>query len=571
MRLALMAVLTALALGGGAAPERFEAILRNGTIVDGSGLLPYRADVAIAEGRIARIGNLSRAVADVDLDVASFYVTPGFINIHSHPQPAALARAENMLTQGVTTEILNADGSGPVDLPAQFARLGSGGLALNVGGYIGFNTVWSTVVGQSERRPTGPEIEQMRAMISAAMKNGAWGVSAGLDYKPVYFAQTAEVVAVVSSASPWRTNFNNHDRVTPETKFSSAAGIAETLQIAEGAGLLGVVTHMKVTGREQGSAADILARLTGAESRGHYAAADAYPYLAGMTGLGALIIPPWAQDGGREANPAAILRFGVEGDLRQILQHPGTSIACDCGATTATATHPRNYGSFPRVLGRYVREEKVLTWQEAVRKMTALPAATVGMVDRGYLALGMAADVTVFAPGSVIDHATYENPSALSDGIRHVFVNGVFALRDGKVTGAQGGRVLSRATGMPSRAMTLNAERRVQVTSDSAGFRIRLGVWQRPGARQARGTFNVDLPNGGGTMTATEFGVLQVAREWASFTAQAKMKPEGVVRPITVIIDRADPLAASGGAALIIDVEGARAYRAAIPPASAQG
>jgi N-acyl-D-aspartate/D-glutamate deacylase len=628
MRHASTALAIAVTLAAAPAPERFDAILRNGTILDGSGLLPYRADVALAEGRIARIGNLSRVAANLDIDVTGLYVSPGFINIHSHPAPAALARAENMLTQGVTTEILNADGSGPIDLPAQLARLGAGGLAVNVGAYIGFNSVWSTVVGLSERRPSADEIERMRGTIAEAMRAGAWGVSAGLDYKPAYFATTDEVIRIVSSAAPWRTNFNNHDRLTPATKFSSAAGIAETLRIAEGANLLGVVTHMKVTGGEQGSAAAVLNILTAAGTRGHYAAADAYPYLAGMTALGALLVPPWAQDGGRDAllkrladpelrarivteieqtltdrfggadvvylpsmgtslpaimsdmsvpageaivriledsNPLAILRFGVEADLRRILQHPDTSIACDCGATTATATHPRNYGAFPRVLGRYVREEKVLTWQEAVRKMTALPAATIGLVDRGYLAHGMAGDITVFDPQTVIDRATYENPSALSEGVRHVFVNGVLALRDGRVTSAQGGRALTRASAMPSRPMTPNVRRRLEVRGPVGSLGVRLDVAQRPGEKQARGTFRLELPDDAGTMTATEFGVLQVMRGWASFTAQAKFKPEGVVRPITVIVDRADPSSKAEGAVFIVEVEGARAYRAALP------
>ena len=625
MRVSSAALGLALLCGAASPPPvRYEAILRNGTLVDGSGLLPYRADVAFAEGRIARIGNLSKATANVDLDVGGLYVAPGFINIHSHASPDALPRAENMLTQGVTTEILNADGGGAVDLAAQGARLAVGGLAVNAGAYIGFNSIWSNVVGPSSRRPADEEIERMRALITAGMEAGAWGVSAGLDYKPAYFAQTDEVVRVVSAAAPWRTNFSNHDRVTPESGYSSRAGIVETLEIAAKARLLGVITHMKVTGREQGTAAGVLASLTDAGKHGRYAAADAYPYLAGMTALGALIIPAWAQDGGREAllkrfadpelrarivleaeqtlvdrfggadvvylptlgkpltavmsemqatageaivrlleqsNPRAILRFGLESDLRQILQHADTSIACDCGATAATATHPRNYGAFPRVLGRYVREEKLLTWEDAVRKMTALPAATIGLVDRGYLAQGMAADVTVFDPVTVIDHATYENPAALSEGIRHVFVNGVLALRDGTVTGGQGGRVLTRGSGMPSRPITANQPRRAEVKGDAGRFRVRLEVSQQPGARHARGTFRIDLPNDGGRMIATDFGVLQVTRDWASFTAQAKLEPEGVVRPITVIVDRADPLAADAGAAIIIEVEGARAYR----------
>jgi N-acyl-D-aspartate/D-glutamate deacylase len=631
MRLAAGSLVLVATLGGTPpAADRFETILRNGTIVDGSGLLPYRADIALAEGRVARIGNLSLAVGRVELDATGLYVAPGFINIHSHPSADALARAENMLTQGVTTEVLNADGSGAPDLPPQLARLAAPGLAVNIGGYVGFNSVWSSVVGRSDRRPTPDEIERMRALILAAMQAGAWGVSAGLDYKPAYFARTDEVVRVVSAASPWRTNFNNHDRVTPETRYSSAAGIAETLAIAEASGLLGVVTHMKVTGREQGSAAAVLETIGQAGARGHYVAADAYPYLAGMTALGALIVPAWAQDGGREAllkrfsdpelrariaaeagqtlvdrfggpdivhlpslgkpltaimaemqapagetivrlleqsNPIAILRFGLESDLRQILQHPDTSIACDCGATTATATHPRNYGSYPRVLGRYVRDEKVLTWEDAVRKMTALPAATIGLTDRGYLAAGMAADVTVFDPGKIIDRATYEDPALLSEGVRHVFVNGVLALRDGKVTGAQGGRVLRRSAGMPSRPMTANGGRRVAAKGNGGRFGVKLDVSQKPGARHARGEFKLDLP-AGGSLTATDFGVLQFTREWASFTAQAKIRPEGVVRPITVVVDRADPLTPGAGAMITVDIEGARAYRGTLPPAA---
>ena len=272
-------VLAALLTTGGTAPpaDHFAVILRHGTIVDGSGLVPYQADIAIAEGRIARIGNLSRATGKLELDVRGLYVTPGFINIHSHPAPAALVTAENMLTQGVTTEIMNADGSGPIDLTEQMVRLAANGFAVNIGGYIGFNRIWTEVVGPSDRRPTAEEIERMGGMITAGMEAGAWGVSAGLDYKPAYFARTDEVVAVVSAAGPWRTNFNNHERVTPESGFSSSNGIAETLKIGDQANLVPVVTHMKSTGRERGAASKALALFDAPERQGRYAAADVYP------------------------------------------------------------------------------------------------------------------------------------------------------------------------------------------------------------------------------------------------------------------------------------------------------
>jgi hypothetical protein len=217
------------------------------------------------------------------------------------------------------------------------------------------------------------------------------------------------------------------------------------------------------------------------------------------------------------------------------------------------------------VLGRYVREEKALTWQEAIRKMTALPAATIGMADRGHLAAGMAADITVFDPQTVIDHATYENPAALSEGIRHVFVNGALAVRDGKVTGVQGGRVLTRSTGMPSRPMTPNQDRRVSAKGNGGRFDLTLDVAQEAGARHARGTFKLTLPRGRGKLTAVEIGVLQITKDWASFTAQAKIEPEGVVRPVTVIVDLRDPLTGTSDAVIIVELEGARAYRGTLP------
>ena len=596
-----------------APPARsFDVILRHGTVLDGSGLPRVRADVAIANGFIARVGDLSKERGAVDLDVTGLYVAPGFINIHSHASPAALPSAENMLTQGVTTEIVNPDGGGSTDLLDQLGRAGSAGLAVNIGGYIGFNAAWSDVMGPAERRATPDDIEKMRAIVLRGLESGAWGVSAGLDYKPAYFAQVEEVVRVVDVAAKWRTNFPNHDRLTPESKFSSRAGVGETIAIGEKAGLFPVVTHMKAQGVEQGTAGDLLAMMQSATKRGAYTAADAYPYLAGQTGLGALMIPAWAQDGGREAmlerfkdpaqrarivteteqamnarfngaesvflpatkqqlvdvmhemsvsageavirileqgNTSAILRFGSEADLVKILKHPTTAIACDCGASTETRQHPRAFGSFPRVLGRYVREQKVLTWEDAIRKMTALPANTIGMVDRGFLAPGMAADVTVFDPNTVIDHATYEDAGQLSEGIRHVLVNGRFALRDGKVTGEQGGRVLARTKHMPSRPMTSNVARQVSLQSPE----VSMDLTQTSRARRAVGSFQ--FRDGTTTVATEEIGVLQTTDTCASFTARVRHAMTGEERSALVIVEQADPFD-EGRATVTISLDG---------------
>ena len=602
----------------------FDVILRGGTIIDGTGSVRYDADVAIRNGRIIQIGPLAGARADIELDVAGLFVTPGFINLHSHASVRALPAAENMLTQGVTTEVVNADGSGATDIPAQLERVASSGLAVNVGAYIGFNSIWRTVVGPDNRRATDAEIARMRDVVTAGLEGGAWGVSAGLDYTPAYYATTDEVVSVVEAAKPWRTHFTNHGRITPESNFSSLVGMEETIAIGERAGLAPLITHMKVQGHEQGSAARVVELMREATGRGHYAAADLYPYLAGQTGLGALIIPAWAQDGGNDAmrdrfaDPAlrsriveeaeavmaarfggpqgvylpatgrelvdvmeelqvsageavvrlleaggagaAILRFGDERDLMTLLQNPDAAVACDCGATTSTRTHPRNYGTYPRVLGRYVRERGVLTWEDAIRKMAGLPASLVGMVDRGFLAPGMAADITVFDPLTIIDHATYQDPARLSVGVRHVLVAGRLALRDGTVTGVQAGTTLTRTIDMPTRPMSSSSVREVStpgmvdvVPADSTGnmssARMSFDVRQGSHERRATGTFR--LQDGSTEVLMESLGLLQLAPGWATFSGVGRVGAEE--RAIIVVLDEGLPGATVASVSIHMD------------------
>ncbi len=534
-----------------------------------------------------------------------------------------------MLTQGVTTEIFNADGAGPLDIAKQMSDLAAAGLAVNAGGFIGFNTAWRTVVGESDRRPSPAEIDRMRAMITGGLEQGAWGVSAGLDYKPGYFAQTEEVVRIVDVARPWRTNFTNHDRITPESGFSSRAGIAETVGIGERAGLVGIVTHMKVQGVEQGTAGPVLELMQQATRRGHYTAADAYPYLAGQSGLGSLIIPAWAQEGGRDAmlgrfkdpaqrarivaeseqamkarfsgpegvylprtgqqlvdvmkemnasggetivriletsgDPGAILRFGSEEDLVKILRDPVTSMACDCGASLQTRVHPRFYGSFPRVLGRYVREQKIMTWEDAIRKSSALPASTIGLVDRGFIAVGMAADIAVFDPDTIIDHATYEQPALPSEGMRHVLVNGRIALKDGVATGEKGGRALARGAHMPSRPLVTASDRAVAMTATVAGARVALIVEHRASSRVATGRFSLEDPKR--TIRSTSLGELQTMAGWASFSGRARSESDDD-QALLVIVDRADPKTPNA-ANIVVYLDGVLAWSGITPLASA--
>jgi len=626
-----LALLTAAAAAAGRSTPSataFDLIVRGGTILDGSGGPRLQADVGVAGGYIAAIGDLSAATAPTVIEARGLMVAPGFINLHSHAEREGLQVADNMLSQGVTTEILNADGSSPLDIAAQLQAIDSSGTALNVGASVGFNSVWQSVVGNTDRRPSAEEIVRMQQLISDNLARGAYGVSSGLDYKPGYYATEDEVVQVVSPARPWRTNFPNHDRVRPETRFSARAAVLETMRIGERAGINPVITHMKVSGRERSQADVVLGEMAALSARGVYTSADVYPYLSGMTALGALIIPGWAQEGGitasrqRFADPAlrqriitesdetiaarftgpagilvlstgryldsymqefgttspgeaivrilekesprAILGFGDEADLVKILQFPAAAVSCDCGATVGPTGHPRNYGTFPRVLGRYVREQRIMSWEEAIRKMTGLPATIAGIVDRGYIAVGMRADLTVFDTATVIDRATFEAPGLRSLGIRHVVVNGRVALRDGASTGVRAGQTLRRGSWMPSRPQDARtAERRfalegvlVPVEGGPGGVRVAASLVQASGARAASGSFVVTDAASGASWRASALGVVQVMPGWASVTGRLQRASSTEERAFTATLDAADPLLPGTPRTLTLDIEG---------------
>ena len=568
----------------------YDVIVRGGSVLDGTGRAAYRADVGVRGTRIFKVGDLSRDSGTTVIDASGLIVAPGFINLHSHAVPAALATAANMLRQGVTTEILNADGAGPLDIAQQLASMTSASVAVNVGVYAPFNSAWANVVGNTDRRPTPEQLALITGLLERGLEAGAWGVSAGLDYKPAYYAKTDEVVAALSPLRSWRTNFPNHDRLTPEMGFSSLAAMRETIEIGERAGLVPVITHMKLQGKEQGKADSALAMMRAASARGVYTAADVYPYLAGQTALAALFIPGWAQEGGREAlvqrlrdpsvrtriireteeglvarvggpanvyvigrnktvaevmtemggvspgeaiarilevdSPGMIATFGAEPDLVKLIQYPDAAIACDCGASRS-ASHPRYFGTFPRVLGHYARDARSLPLADAVRKMTALPATMIGMVDRGFIAVGMAADIAVFDSATVIDHATYAQPTAASDGIRFVVVNGRVALKDGEPTGVTAGRALRRTKAMPSRPMAFLASPNLRAEAADSGRRISVDL----------GRGKVHVEGAGATLDAIALGLAQTAPKWATTTGFLRDSANGADIGFVLIVD----------------------------------
>jgi hypothetical protein len=376
---------------------------------------------------------------------------------------------------------------------------------------------------------------------------------------------------------------------------------------------------VKARRRERFDAGAVTSLMATTTAGGTYTAADVYPYLAGQTFLGGLLLPAWAQEGGRSAllrrladpdvrtrivadtervlharfegpesiylstsrreladvarelgvsggeaivrlveqgDRLVIIRFGEEQDLLTFLRHPATSIACDCGAVPpgVPGLHPRFYGTFPRVLGRYVRDQQVLTWPEAIRKMTALPAATIGMVDRGLLAIGMKADVVVFDPSRIVDQSTYEDPSRLSEGVEHVVVNGRVALRARVPTGERGGRGVLRNRHMISRPMAIDGERRVSVRRarmDAAAMssdehHVEIDVRQSGSARRASGVLRVRSARTGAQVEAIDFGILQMTGRWASVTGRARVSAGGREVPFLVIVDPDDPWQTGG-------------------------
>jgi hypothetical protein len=225
-------------------------------------------------------------------------------------------------------------------------------------------------------------------------------------------------------------------------------------------------------------------------------------------------------------SPGMIATFGIEADLVKIIQYPNAAIACDCGAARSAA-HPRSFGTFPRVLGHYVRESRALSLTEAVRKMTGLPATIIGMVDRGFIAVGMAADLAVFDSSTVIDHATYERPMESSEGIRFVTVNGRVALRDGQPTGVNAGQGLRRTRAMPSRPMVVSSSRTLRAQASDSGRTISVDLSRK----------QLRVVGAGPSYEAIEFGLLQSAPKWASVTGRLRDAASGEEFGFVLIVD----------------------------------
>jgi len=505
-----------------AAPQ-YDLLITGGTVIDGTGAARYRADVAITGDRIALVSRdpIAPATARRTIHATGLIVSPGFIDLHAHIEGLLrLPDAESHVRQGVTTALGGPDGGGPWPFAAYLDSAQALGVGMNVAYLVGHNTIRRNVMQLADRDPTAGELDQMRGMVAQAMREGAFGLSTGLRYLPGTFSKTDEVVALSKVAGDSGGIYTSHLR---EEGLGVIEGVAEAIEIGRRTGIIVVLTHHKVIGKQMwGQSVRTLAMVDSARTAGIDVRIDQYPYTATSTGIGVLV-PTWALAGGdsaferRLASPVlrdsivrgiiqllltdrgggdlsrvqfarvawqqslegrtlqdwaverglpptpetgaqlvieAVQRGGAsaiyhvleEGDVERIMRHPQTMIASD-GSLSRPGSghpHPRAYGTFPRVLGRYVRERHVLTLEDAIHKMTGMPAATLKLTDRGALRAGARADITIFDANTVADLATFQQPHQYPTGIPYVVVNGTLAVDGGRFTGARAGRVIRR-------------------------------------------------------------------------------------------------------------------------------
>ena len=545
-------MLAGLALGCATTPgpARYDAVIRNGLIYDGSGSAPRKGDVAIAGDRIAAVGDIGSGRGSIEIDAHGRAVAPGFINMLSWATESLIidGRSQADIRQGVTLEVFGEGWSmGPVnDAMKREAReqqtdfkyeiewttlgeyldyLAHRGISPNVASFVGAATVRIHELGYENRPPSAAELERMKDLVRQAMREGALGVGSALIYAPATYAGTAELVELTKAAAESGGMYISHMRSEGNHLLE---GIDELISIAREAGVAAEIYHLKAAGDANWPKMNAaIEKVNGARAAGLNISANMYTYPAGGTSLDAMI-PPWAHEGGlkkmkeRLQDPAVRQRivaemrtpaetwenlgllagspdriilaaFGTnalkpltgkslaevarmrgkspedtaidlvieddgatgaiyflmsEENIRKGIAQPWVSFGSDAespapeGVFLKSNPHPRAYGNVARLLRKYVREEKVISLQEAVRRLTSLPAKNLKIDRRGLLQPGYFADVVVFDPDSVSDHATFEKPHQYSTGVSDVFVNGVQVLRDGEHTGAKPGRVV---------------------------------------------------------------------------------------------------------------------------------
>jgi N-acyl-D-amino-acid deacylase len=478
-----------------------DVLIRNVTLYDGTGRPPVTADVRVRGARIATIApHLEPFPGEPVRDEHGLALAPGFIDMHSHGNRGLLEDldAATVTRQGVTTIFVGQDGDSDYPLRDWLARLDATPAALNVASMVGHATLRAEAMGEDLYRPSTPaELEKMKALLAKELMAGAFGLSTGLEYEAAHFSTTEEVVELSKVAAAAGGFYISHVRDEANQVFDS---FDEILRIGREARIPVEITHIKLGSTPVWHQA--ARRLPGYFERARREnvdlKADVYPYtywhatirvivtdrdyfnpekvaraIADNGGPGAIRLGKYTPDpslAGRTLEQIAatwrvtpveaymrivrateaevgsdddmenvLVTSMSEDDLRWFIAHPDIMF---CSDGELHGSHPRGAGAFPRVLGHYVREVKLLPLQTAIRKMSALPAAQLGLKDRGLVAPGYVADLVVFDPAVVIDRSTVESPETPPLGIPDVMVSGAWVVRDGKVTGTHPGRVL---------------------------------------------------------------------------------------------------------------------------------
>ena len=473
----------------------YDLLIRNASIVDGSGAAAFHADVAVHGGRIAAVGHFD-GIGQREVDGTALTLAPGFIDVHTHDDlsvihtPAMLPK----LSQGVTTVIVGNCGisASPVhlhgDLPDPMNLLGAADdfrystfaeyvqavneatPSVNVAALVGHTALRNNHMDRLDRTATPGEIEAMRGQLADALAHGALGLSTGLAYLSAMSASTEEVVALAHPLASAGGIYTTHMR--SETERIREA-LAEAFTVGRANGVPVIVSHLKCAGvANWGRSEEVLQALDQARAQ-QPVGCDCYPYAAGSSTLDLRQIDPrvkititwcephpemagstvaeiatlWGVDqveAGRRLQPAGAIYHSIsEDDMRRILAHPVTMIGSD-GLPNDPRPHPRLWGTFPRVLGRYARELNLFTLEQAVHKMTGMPARRFQLHDRGLIRAGHAADLVLFDAATILDEATFEHSTVPARGIAGVWVNGVQSYGDTGATGQRAGRFLPR-------------------------------------------------------------------------------------------------------------------------------
>lgn len=482
-------------------------LIKNSRVIDGTGRPALSASVRIDGDRIVQVGNLEPRDGETVVDANGLTLAPGFIDTHSHHDRALFEHPEALpvVSQGVTTIVVGQDGKSNHPYKQFFQRLEQRPVAVNVASYVGHNAVRSAVMGDDFARPATPaEIERMRLLVREGMQEGAFGFSSGLEYDPGIYAKPEELIALAREAGAFGGRYSTHIR-SEDLRLDAA--IDEAIALGRVTRMPVQISHVKLAMVERwGGAGAIIRRLEQARAEGVDITADIYPYdfwqstmtvlfpdrkftresaqfaltkLATPEGIRISLYKPEpalvgltlaevAQQRRQDAvtvyldlieraqayqrqhaitnatEVEMVIVSNMSGDdVATLMKWQHTNI---CSDGLMTDRHPRGHGSFARVLRFFVREQQVLSLEEAIRKMTGLAADHIGLKDRGLIAPGQAADLVLFDPELVADRATVETPALLAVGIAKVWVNGQLVSTDGKSTGIYSGKPLRRAS-----------------------------------------------------------------------------------------------------------------------------